>query len=273
MSLDAAVEVLEAAERGEERHLRGARLRDVRALARDGRVADAVELDVPAHELDLDLDAGLLRERLKRRPCRPTGLGPLGMIHSVTVPPGLASRRWSSVAPSSFPPQAATTRAATTKTRSPQTIASLRRMLLLLLLLHENGFELRRMCENECGHPLVSRPRAAVGAADDELDGQHQRRAGTSGSPSIWRDQRPAGRDPEREPLLAQRGQRRVQVLGELDVVEPDHRRGRAGTSRPASLAARIAPSAIMSEAATTPRSAARRARAACAIAARPLST
>ena len=58
--LGALVDVLEAAERGEERHLRRARLRDVRALARDGRVADAVELHVPADDLGVDLDARLL---------------------------------------------------------------------------------------------------------------------------------------------------------------------------------------------------------------------
>ena len=51
MSSTRLAEVLEAAERGEERHLRRAGLRDVRALARDGRVADAVELDVPADDL------------------------------------------------------------------------------------------------------------------------------------------------------------------------------------------------------------------------------
>ena len=47
--------------------------------------------------------------------------------------------------------------------------------------------------------------------------------AGTSFSPSMCRiSARPAA-SPRRDLLLAQRGQRRVQVLGELDVVEADH--------------------------------------------------
>ena len=55
--LDAARQVLEALERGEERDLRRAGLRDVRALARDGRVADPVLHDVPADDLGVDRDA------------------------------------------------------------------------------------------------------------------------------------------------------------------------------------------------------------------------
>ena len=64
MSVDAVAQVGEAAERGEERHLRRAGLRDVRAFARDRGVADAVELDVPADLLHVDLHARLGREGL-----------------------------------------------------------------------------------------------------------------------------------------------------------------------------------------------------------------
>jgi len=46
--------VLESAERGEERNLRGAGRADVWTLAGNGCVADAVELDVPAYLLHVN---------------------------------------------------------------------------------------------------------------------------------------------------------------------------------------------------------------------------
>ena len=88
--LDPGADVLEAAEGGEERHLRRARLRDVRALARDRRVADAVELHVPADDLDVHVDARFCSNGLTRASMSGLGLGPLGMIHSRTSPPSLA---------------------------------------------------------------------------------------------------------------------------------------------------------------------------------------
>src|SRR5262249_23186927 len=58
-------QVLETADGGEERHLGRARLRDAGPGARDRRVADPIELDVPADELDVHLHARLLLEGLK----------------------------------------------------------------------------------------------------------------------------------------------------------------------------------------------------------------
>jgi hypothetical protein len=76
--LNAVGQILEAAERGEERHLRRAGLRDVRPLAGDGGVADPVELHVPADDLDVDLHPGLVLERLDQGLHVLLGLGAVG---------------------------------------------------------------------------------------------------------------------------------------------------------------------------------------------------
>ena len=114
---------------------------------------------------------------------------------------------------------------------------------------------------------LLGRRRSAGGgSANDELDGERDQR-GTSASPSICAQQRLARRRAQAGLVLAERGQRRVDVGGELDVVEADDRQVlghvQAGVGRRADGA--DAPSCPRPR--TAP-SAARRARAARRVAA-----
>ncbi len=174
--------------------------------------------------------------------------------------------------PSSSPPQPEYTRAPTRTAAIASRIAYLLRTIsppspktvsVLRLALRREPLR--------CGHPLGRCPRSS-GAAPDELHGTGPWTAATAScSPSIRRMSAAPAALTEAGLVLADRRQRRVHVVGELDVVEADDRDvGRH--VRPASPAARIAPRAIMSDAANTAVGGSSR-ESRSAIARRPLST
>ena len=256
MSLMRAVQVREPVERGEERHLRRARLGDVGTAARDGGVADAVELDVPADELHVDVHAGLALERLD------DALRVLDRLRAVVHDPqadgrallqgrrlralGASSwscRRSSLHRPQRSEPTAAAAIHATTVNLlrtilSPPTKTILVACCLKVIVVR--------------GDHLLSNPggRCGGGRAHDELDGKRDRLRGRDVRGHESRERTPASA-PRRALSWRRVVSGGLDVAGELDVVEADDR-DVARDDRPRSATARIAPRAMRSEAQTT---------------------
>src|SRR3954447_25061770 len=156
-----------------------------------------------------------------------TGWGELGIVHSVSVTP-----RWSfgapplaacllDVLPESEPPQAATARARTEATAAG-TIADLMRTTTPPWDGNKNVFGSDDGTGRGAGqarHLLEG----SGGAADEQLDGKGAQRRAVLVAVDAG-DQRLARRRAQAELVLAEGGEGRIQVSGELDVVEADDR-------------------------------------------------